>query len=570
MEASVMAIYHLSVKIIGRGSGRSAIGSAAYRAGEKLRLVEKAAYRAGAELRDKDAQMTYDYTKKQGVVHKEIILPENAPPKYEDRETLWNAVENREKRKDARLAREIEIALPTELDLQEHIELLREYAKENFVEKGMIVDFVIHNNEGNPHSHIMLTTRHVTPEGFGNKNRDWDKEENLLIWRENWAKINNRKFEEKGLVERIDHRTLKAQGIDREPTIHMGHEAWALEKKGIRTERGDYNREVQRRNAERGAQKTEQEQEITSQTNNDLNASKNNHGDVERKALMAAKRNLRELEQHLKDEKATQIVEKLQEQRTAREEAEEIAKPINELWDNYIPLDKELYNFKETLEEVNYHLPSVTFRAESIDEHIKNIETLQNQCSILRQRRKKAHLWERQLKQDLDKEIENAEYKLLVSRANFKVRYGMTPEQAPEEIKRLEEKIKEFTDKRNQAEKMIPEISKELDNIEKEYQQQKLLAQTRPDWELIEKMLERWQKPPESIRERLRHERINNRLNLITDESVEKIMREMEREHAQEMRDSLARSLTERVRIRERERERSRERNRNRTIERSR
>ena len=75
----------------------------------------------------------------------------------------------------------------------------------------MIVDFAIHNNEGNPHSHIMLTTRHVTPEGFGNKNRDWDKEENLLIWRENWAKITNRKFEEKGLAGRIDHRTLKAQ-----------------------------------------------------------------------------------------------------------------------------------------------------------------------------------------------------------------------------------------------------------------------------------------------------------------------------------------------------------------------
>jgi ATP-dependent exoDNAse (exonuclease V) alpha subunit len=341
-----MAIYHLSVKIIGRGSGRSAIGSAAYRAGEKLRLVEKAAYRAGMELRDEDTQTTYDYTKKGGVVHKEIILPENAPPEYKDRETLWNAVEAREKRKDARLAREIEIALQTEFDLQENIELLREYIKENFVDKGMIVDFVIHNNEGNPHSHIMLTTRDVTPEGFGKKNRDWDKEENVLIWRENWARINNRKFEEKGLEERIDHRTLKAQGIDREPTIHLGHEAWALEKKGIATLKGDYNREIQRRNAEREAQKTAQEQEITAQTY-DLNASKNNHGDTERKALMSAKRNMREIEEHLKAEKAEQIAEKMQQQRTAREETENFAKPMKELQEEYVIFDRELRSFQE-------------------------------------------------------------------------------------------------------------------------------------------------------------------------------------------------------------------------------
>jgi hypothetical protein len=495
-----MAIYHLSVKIIGRGSGRSAIGSAAYRAGEKLRLVEKAAYRAGMELRDEDTQTTYDYTKKGGVVHKEIILPENAPPEYKDRETLWNAVEAREKRKDARLAREIEIALQTEFDLQENIELLREYIQENFVDKGMIVDFVIHNNEGNPHSHIMLTTRDVTPEGFGKKNRDWDKEENVLIWRENWARINNRKFEEKGLEEHIDHRTLKAQGIDREPTIHLGHEAWALEKKGIQTAKGDYNREIQRRNAEREAQKTAQIY--------DLNASKNNHGDTERKALMSAKRNLRELEEHLKAEKAEQTAEKMQQQRTARQETENFVKPMKKLQEEYVIFDRELRSFQEARDNANYHLPSITFRVENIDEQDKNIETLQNSRSTLQARRKKAHLWEIQLKRDLDKEIELVEYDLLVARAHFKANFGINPEQAKEEIESTQEKINIFMDKRNQAEQMIPEISKKLKDIEKEYHKRKLIAQTRPDSERIDRLLERWQNLPESVVERLHYERI--------------------------------------------------------------
>jgi ATP-dependent exoDNAse (exonuclease V) alpha subunit len=269
------------------------VGAAAYRAGEKLQAVRSAAYRSGEGLRDEDTKIEHDYTRKQGVVYKEILLPENAPPEYADRETLWNAVEASEKRVDARLAREIEVALQIEFDLEEQKEVLREYVKENFVEKGMVADVVIHNKgdgnlnspaEGvasgvrnqkhefarhhaaNPHSHIMLTTRNVTPEGFGNKNRDWDKKENLLVWRENWADKNNRKFEEKGLDERIDHRTLEAQGIDREPTIHLGHEAAALERQGVRTEQGDRNREIQQRNLERATQKNAEKAEHAQET----------------------------------------------------------------------------------------------------------------------------------------------------------------------------------------------------------------------------------------------------------------------------------------------------------------
>jgi ATP-dependent exoDNAse (exonuclease V) alpha subunit len=194
--------------------------------------VGSAAYRSGDELRDENGEIVHDYTKKSGVVHSEIMLPQNAPPEFADRETLWNAVEIAKRRKDAQLAREINVALPTEFDLEEQKALLREYIKENFVDKGMIADFAIHHARAeNPHAHIMLTTRTVTPDGFGNKNHDWNSRQILVDWREDWADKTNRILEEKGLEERIDHRTLKAQGIDREPTIHLGRRLQPLNDK---------------------------------------------------------------------------------------------------------------------------------------------------------------------------------------------------------------------------------------------------------------------------------------------------------------------------------------------------
>ncbi|MDR0470236.1 MAG: MobA/MobL family protein [Nitrososphaerota archaeon] len=571
-----MGIYHLHLQNISRGSGRSATGAAAYRAGEKLRLVEKAAYRAGEDLRDQDTQITHDYTKKSGVVHKEIILPEGTPKKFEDRETLWNAVDATEKRKDARLAKEINIALPTEFDLEEQIEVLHKYIKDNFTEKDVIVDLNIHNTgNGNPHAHIMFPTRHITPEGFGKKNTYLDSKTNLLIWRESWANINNRKFEEKGLAERIDHRTLEAQGIDREPTIHMGHTAWALEKKGVQTERGNINRDIKRRNDERAA-KAETERKDDPQDNNatpknKLPALRKWGGSAERDILMSVKHSMRELEQHLKDEKAAQIAEKLQQQRAAREEAQKITKHLNELEKNYITTDNEINALTDVRDEANYHLPSLNYRLENIDEHTQNTETVQNRHTTLRQQRKKAHFWEIRLKRDLDRKIEQVEDKLLDARAHFKVRYGIEPEQAPQEIKRIEEKIKTYTDKLKKA-AQIPELSKKLKDIEKEYHKQKILIQTHPDKELIEKLLSRPKPPPETVRERLQYERINQRLNTITEHNIEDIIRDCERQNTQMVRDLMSRYREEQQRIREkeRERERIRERNRNRTIEQSR
>jgi len=538
-----MGIFHFSVKIIGRGSGRSAVGASAYRAGEKLRLVEKAAYRSGEALRDEDVKMTHDYTKKGGVVHKEILLPDGAPKEFENRETLWNFVEARERRKDAQLARELEIALQTEFTLQENIDLLREYLEENFVEKGMIADFVLHNNHGNPHAHVMLTMRHVTPEGFGNKNREWDKKANLLIWRENWAKINNSKFEEKGLNERIDHRTLEAQGIDREPTIHMGHEAWALEKKGIKTEKGDYNREVQRRNDERAVKTQEQNKDDQQDENataaanatsgNKPSALKKGNDEAERSALMSAKRNLREIEEHLKAEKASQIVGKLQEDREARREAEKTARHMIDLKENYIDLDKELSTILRENESKKQEIWQLDFLADNMDEHAKNIEIMRSKAAELQTERQKLTIWEGKRKKEKDAEIEQALGNIRVAQHNFKKDYAIDPEQAPTEIKRTQEKIRENKDALNKNTVRILEIKEHQAAIELEYRTQKLLNELRPDKEQIEKSLEKLNKTPESVREKLRQNEITHRLNTITKETFQKIIENLPDPQAQ-------------------------------------
>ncbi|NYZ70475.1 MobA/MobL family protein, partial [Endozoicomonas sp. SM1973] len=168
-----MAIYHCKVKVISRSTGRSSTGAAAYRAGE--RIVDE---RTG---------IVHDYRRKSGVSYSQILAPRQSPSWSYDRAQLWNEVEKIEKRKDSQLCREVEVALPRELNEDEMRILARDYAQEQFVDRGMIADISIHHaKDENPHAHILLTTRDVTPEGFGKKNRDWNQKELLENWREAW------------------------------------------------------------------------------------------------------------------------------------------------------------------------------------------------------------------------------------------------------------------------------------------------------------------------------------------------------------------------------------------------
>lgn len=237
-----MAIFHCQVSVVSRGSGQSACASAAYCAGEKIKCD-----RLG---------ITHDYTKKRGVDHSEILTPEvNGKTFDTNRAHLWNKVESSEKRKDAQLARSIVVAIPIELDRQSKIDLVREFVNENFVSQGMIADVNIHDiNSHNPHAHILLTMRElvITPTGkieFGNKNRDWNERALVDRQRQNWATTANKYLAQVG-DSRIDHRSLADQGIERIPQIHIGVAASAMEKKGIRTERGDLHRKISAANQE--------------------------------------------------------------------------------------------------------------------------------------------------------------------------------------------------------------------------------------------------------------------------------------------------------------------------------
>lgn len=265
-----MAIYHLSAKVISRAGGRSSVAAAAYR--------------TAGRLRDDRQGLEHDYSRKGGVVHSEIMAPESAPDWMRDRDQLWNAVEAVEKRRDAQLAREIEVALPRELDRGERLELLRGFVQREFVDRGMIADVAIHEGKardghGQPHAHVMLTMRELTGEGFGKKDRSWNAPDLLMGWREAWARDANTALELAGRSERIDHRSLDVQRseaeqqverareggqeeialehekkvveLSREPEPKIGPSANAQEKRGIVTERGEAFRAAQARNAQR-------------------------------------------------------------------------------------------------------------------------------------------------------------------------------------------------------------------------------------------------------------------------------------------------------------------------------
>lgn len=268
-----MAIYHCSVKIIGRSKGKSVIAAAAYRAGEKLY--------------DRETGITHNFTRKGGVMHREILLPEHAPKEYLDRQTLWKSVTNVEKKSNAQLAREVEVALPVEFSRELQLAVVREYVQINFVSKGMCADIAIHDKQdGNPHAHILLTTRPIKADGswgakekkdyardengeriplidkktgkqkLGKRNEklwkritvqanDWNDRGNVEKWRKSWADICNRYL---SVEQQIDHRSYKRQGLSLEPTIHEGFRARQMEQRGEVSDRCEYNRIVKQIN----------------------------------------------------------------------------------------------------------------------------------------------------------------------------------------------------------------------------------------------------------------------------------------------------------------------------------
>lgn len=263
-----MEVISLHIDIISRRTGRSAIQMAAYCSRDKL-------------YSDYTGK-SYDYTDRQDLVYHEIILPDYAPDTFRNSEVLWNSVEKIEKSKNARLARTVIIALPKELSNSSHIPMVRQYAQEFFVQQGMCADISIHDKgDGNPHAHILLTTRSLDRDGKwmckqrknylldknGNrvrdsvtrqyklgrniKTNDWDEPERVEEWRKGWARVCQSWFERCGVSKEITHISYARQGLDREPTIHLGARVKALEDRGLLTDRSKKNRDIKMRNHER-------------------------------------------------------------------------------------------------------------------------------------------------------------------------------------------------------------------------------------------------------------------------------------------------------------------------------
>ena len=226
-----MAIFHMSAQRISRSKGHSSVAAAAYRHGEKMT--------------DEHTGEIHDYSKKKGVSDSVVLIPDGADKRFLKPEYLFNTIEKHEKRKDAQLALEVNISLPTEMTDEQKKALAIDFCNENFVKKGMIADIAFHKlDSDNPHFHVMLTTRKLTPDGsgFGQKVREWNSKDQLQEWRKSWADTANDHMQRAGIDARIDHRSLKDQkaeldalpsptleqqaqaiSLDRPPTIHRGH-----------------------------------------------------------------------------------------------------------------------------------------------------------------------------------------------------------------------------------------------------------------------------------------------------------------------------------------------------------
>jgi len=268
-----MAIYHLSMKPISRASGRSAVAAVAYRAAEKL-------------SNERDG-LIHDFTRRSGVEHAEIVLPGDkiaadgnvihgqGPEWARERSALWNAAEGAEKRKDARFAREIEVALPMELSPEQRLRLTRDFAQKLAARYGVAVDFAIHSPHGatdsrNHHAHIMLTTRKVELDGLGGKS-ELELENGKLValglptsheqlrnMRTDWEQLSNAHLARAGLDIRIDHRSFAERGLEIEPTQHVGVHATQMERRGKAVSRVRIDEEAARRNADLVREKPDQ------------------------------------------------------------------------------------------------------------------------------------------------------------------------------------------------------------------------------------------------------------------------------------------------------------------------
>lgn len=398
-----MAIYHCSVSMISRGKGRSAVGASAYRSGEKI-------------TNEYDG-ITHDYTNKKGIEYTEIILPKNAPKEFNDRKILWNEVEKSETRINSQTAREVEVALPKELTREEQIYLLKDYVQENFVKLGMCADIAIHDKkDGNPHAHIMLTTREVDSTGFTKKNRDWNNKANLEKWRKSWAEKINERLLANNIQEKISHLSLKEQGIERIPQIHIGPTAAAIEKNGSCSDRATMNRAIKKEN-----QRIEQIKLEVKECKIEANDVQKNIEYLEKAKALEEKN--KQIEK--KKEKTIPEEKELAEIAQKKEEPKEIKKEFSyeEIENKYIELKKatklRIQKYNNVCEQWKEEKSSLL----EIEQSKESFEKMKEKRNELISEKESLKLWNFNRKKEIELEIEKYDNSIEQAESKFKNKF---------------------------------------------------------------------------------------------------------------------------------------------------
>lgn len=323
------------------------------------------------------------------------MLPSHAPPDFQNRSVLWNSVEKIEKSKNSQLAREIEIAIPKELNREQQILLAREYVNDNFVSVGMCADFAIHDkSDGNPHAHIMLTMRPLNENGeWGAKSKkeyitdkngeriklkngnfktrkvdtvDWNEQSKAELWRSSWAELANKYLEKNAIEERIDHRSFERQGTEQIPTIHLGVAESQMERKGIETERGNINREIKARN------------KILAEIKAKISALKNWLADIfKRKETQPPEQNIIEILQELSKPQKINMQYRIY-------NPKKLAEQIQYLQDNNIMSAEQL---DETVNSVRDEYDNIRIGLKEVESRLKSLTELVKQAEIYRRHR---------------------------------------------------------------------------------------------------------------------------------------------------------------------------------------
>ena len=323
------------------------------------------------------------------------MLPSHAPPDFQNRAVLWNSVEKIEKSKNSQFAREIELAIPKELNREQQILLVREYVNDIFVSVGMCADIAVHDkSDGNPHAHIMLTMRPLEQDGtWGAKSRkeyitdkngeriklkngnfktrkvdtvDWNEQSKAELWRSKWADLANKYLAKNEITERIDHRSFERQGTEQIPTIHLGVAASQMERKGIETERGNINREIKARN------------KILAEIMAKISALKNWLADIfKRKETQPPEQNLIEILQELSKPQKINMQYRIY-------NPKKLAEQIQYLQDNKIFTIPQL---NETVNSVRDEYDNIRIGLKEVESRLKSLTELVKQAEIYRRHR---------------------------------------------------------------------------------------------------------------------------------------------------------------------------------------